>query len=43
MNSKISILLDGKAIAESIVEQTADSIQGRVIKGSEVNETNETN
>ncbi|WP_254919330.1 hypothetical protein [Bacillus cereus] len=43
MNSKISILLDGKAIAESIVEQTSDSIQGRIIKGSEGNEANETN
>ncbi|MCU5485160.1 hypothetical protein P4V74_29580 [Bacillus thuringiensis] len=37
---KVSIVLDKKVFAESIVEQTADTIQGRVIKGSEINETN---
>ncbi|HEQ3527947.1 TPA: hypothetical protein VGS93_004413 [Bacillus cereus] len=36
---KVSIVLDRKVIAESIAEHTADSIQGRVIKGSEINET----
>lgn len=35
---KVSIVLDKKVFAESIVEQTADSIQGRVIKRSEINE-----
>ncbi|MED1303671.1 hypothetical protein P4U65_24600 [Bacillus pacificus] len=43
MDCKVGISLDGKVTLESIVEHTADSIQGRVIKGSEVNETNETN
>ncbi|HDR7791240.1 hypothetical protein PDN54_29400 [Bacillus cereus group sp. Bc252] len=40
MNCKVGVSLDGKVVAESIVEHTADSIQGRVIKGSEINETN---
>ncbi|WP_420796586.1 hypothetical protein [Bacillus thuringiensis] len=39
MDCKVGISLDGKVILESIVEHTADSIQGRVIKGSEINET----
>ncbi|WP_346817384.1 hypothetical protein [Bacillus paramobilis] len=39
MDFKVGISLDGKVVAESIVEQIADSIQGRVIKGSEINET----
>lgn len=33
---KVSIVLDRKVIAESIAEHTVDSIQGRVIKGSEI-------
>ncbi|WP_396335795.1 hypothetical protein [Bacillus cereus] len=37
---KVSIKLDGKVMAESIAEHTADSIQGRVIKRSEINEIN---
>ncbi|BAR82344.1 phage protein [Bacillus thuringiensis serovar tolworthi] len=37
---KVNIKLDGKFIAESIAEHTADSIQGRVIKRSEINEIN---
>ncbi|MDA1789234.1 hypothetical protein [Bacillus cereus group sp. BY5-1LC] len=37
---KVSIVLDKKVFTESIVGHTADSIQGRVIKGSEINETN---
>ncbi|HDR4695228.1 TPA: hypothetical protein QCQ76_001816 [Bacillus cereus] len=40
MDCKVGIALDGKVVAESIVKQTADSIQARVIKGSEINETN---
>ncbi|OTY41039.1 hypothetical protein BK742_18510 [Bacillus thuringiensis serovar pingluonsis] len=40
MDCKVEVSLDGKVVAESIVEHTADSIQGRVIKGSEINETN---
>ncbi|OUB75603.1 hypothetical protein BK744_12830 [Bacillus thuringiensis serovar zhaodongensis] len=36
---KVSIVLDRKVFAESIAEHTADSIQGRVIKRSEINET----
>lgn len=40
MDCKVGVSLDGKVVAESIVEHTADSIQGRVIKGSEINETN---
>ncbi|MDG0946688.1 hypothetical protein [Bacillus paranthracis] len=39
MDSKVYISLDGKVTLESIVEQKVDSIQGRVIKGSEINET----
>ncbi|EEM89517.1 hypothetical protein BK749_16570 [Bacillus thuringiensis serovar vazensis] len=39
MDSKVWLSLDGKVTLESIVEHTADSIQGRVIKGSEINET----
>lgn len=39
MDSKVSISLDGIVTLESIVEHTADSIQGHVIKGSEINET----
>ncbi|EJQ21188.1 hypothetical protein IE5_02236 [Bacillus cereus BAG3X2-2] len=39
MDSKVGISLDGKVILESIVEHTADSIQDRVVKGSEINET----
>ncbi|OUA87375.1 hypothetical protein [Bacillus thuringiensis] len=37
---KVSIVLDRKVFAESIAEHTADSIQGRVIKRSEINEIN---
>ncbi|MCU5622619.1 hypothetical protein OCA99_23670 [Bacillus cereus] len=37
---KVNIKLDGKVMAESIAEHTADSIQGRVIKRSEINEIN---
>ncbi|PFB38702.1 hypothetical protein CN404_31180, partial [Bacillus thuringiensis] len=33
---KVSISLGEKVVAESIVEHTADSILGRVIKGSEI-------
>lgn len=40
MDSKVSISLDGTVTLESIVEQKTDSIQGRVIKGSEINGTN---
>lgn len=39
IDCKVGISLDGKVILESIVEHTADSIQGRLIKGSEINET----
>ncbi|MBK5492195.1 hypothetical protein [Bacillus sp. TH13] len=39
MDCKVSINLDGKVTAESIVEHTADSIKCGVIKGSEINET----
>lgn len=39
MDCKVGVSLDGRVVAESIVEHTADSIQGRVIKGSEINET----
>ncbi|UYX52387.1 hypothetical protein M3Y14_28980 [Bacillus thuringiensis] len=39
MDSKVGVSLDGKVSLESIVEHTADSIQGRIIKGSEINET----
>ncbi|WP_257206300.1 hypothetical protein [Bacillus thuringiensis] len=37
---KVSIVLDRKVFAESIAEHTVDSIQGRVIKRSEINEIN---
>ncbi|QWS00200.1 hypothetical protein [Bacillus cereus] len=37
---KVSIVLDKKVFAESIVEHTADSIQGRVIERSKINEIN---
>ncbi|HFF3182752.1 TPA: hypothetical protein ACGCIB_001263 [Bacillus cereus] len=37
---KVSIVLDRKVFTESIAKHTADSIQGRVIKGSEINEIN---
>ncbi|MFJ1118220.1 hypothetical protein [Bacillus thuringiensis] len=37
---KVSIVLDKKVFAESIVEHTADSIQGRVIERSDINEIN---
>ena len=40
MDCKVGVSLDGRVVAESIVEYTADSIQGRVVKGSEINETN---
>lgn len=36
MDFKVGISLDGKVVAESIVEHTADSIQGLVIKGEEL-------
>lgn len=39
MDSVVWVELDGKILAESIVEHTADSIQGRKIKGEELNET----
>ncbi|AKR35393.1 hypothetical protein P4K49_16115 [Bacillus cereus] len=39
MDCKVGVSLDGRVVAESIVEHTADSIQGRVVKGSEINET----
>ncbi|EOO39031.1 phage protein [Bacillus cereus VD133] len=39
VDCKVGISLDGRVVAKSIVEHTADSIQGRVIKGSEINET----
>ncbi|MFV1457062.1 hypothetical protein [Bacillus mycoides] len=39
MDCKVGVSLDGKVSLESVVEHTADSIQGRVIKGSEINET----
>lgn len=32
----IELYCDGKLLAKSIVEQTADSIQGRIIKGEEL-------
>ncbi|MBE7095427.1 hypothetical protein [Bacillus cereus] len=37
---QLDIVFNGRTLAKSIVEQTADSIQGRVIKGSEINEDN---
>ncbi|SME49875.1 hypothetical protein BACERE00184_05295 [Bacillus cereus] len=37
---KVSVVLDRKVFAESIAKHTADSIQGRVIKRSEINEIN---
>lgn len=40
MDRKVGISLDGKLSFESMFKYTADSIQGRVIKGSEINETN---
>lgn len=39
VDRKVGVSLDGRVVAESIVEHTADSIQGRVVKGSEINET----
>ena len=33
MDCKVGVSLDGRVVAESIVEHTADSIQGRVVKG----------
>ncbi|HDR4861614.1 TPA: hypothetical protein QCR61_003911 [Bacillus cereus] len=39
MDCKIGVSLDGRVVAESIVEHTADSIKCGVIKGSEINET----
>ncbi|PGS60705.1 hypothetical protein COC69_33210 [Bacillus cereus] len=39
MDCKVGVSLDGKVLTESIIEHTSDSIQGRVIKGSEINET----
>ncbi|MDZ4408778.1 hypothetical protein ORM92_23810 [Bacillus cereus] len=39
MDCKVGVSLDGRVVAESIVEHTADSIKCRVIKGSEINET----
>ncbi|MCU5599099.1 hypothetical protein [Bacillus wiedmannii] len=38
MDCKVGVSLDGRVVAESIFEHTADSIQGRVVKGSEINE-----
>ncbi|WP_144489532.1 hypothetical protein [Bacillus thuringiensis] len=40
MDCKVGVSLDGRVVAESIVEHTADSIKCGVIKGSEINETN---
>ncbi|WP_438502398.1 hypothetical protein [Bacillus wiedmannii] len=40
MDCKVGISLGGKVVADSIIEHTADSIQGRLIKGSEINEIN---
>ncbi|WP_254704110.1 MULTISPECIES: hypothetical protein [Bacillus] len=39
VDCKVGVSLDGKVLAESIIEHASDSIQGRVIKGSEINET----
>ncbi|HDW3058413.1 TPA: hypothetical protein RMI67_006365 [Bacillus cereus] len=39
MDCKVGVSLDGRVVAESIVEHTADSIKCGVIKGSELNET----
>ncbi|MRB34473.1 hypothetical protein GH861_14990 [Bacillus thuringiensis] len=39
MDCKVGLSLDGRVVAESIVEHTADSIKCGVIKGSEINET----
>ncbi|AID50261.1 hypothetical protein BK751_10265 [Bacillus thuringiensis serovar galleriae] len=39
MDCKVGVSLDGRVVAESIVEHTADSIKCGVIKGSEINET----
>lgn len=41
MDSKVGISLDGKVIAESIVEHTTDGLKMSVtdIKGARVNET----
>ncbi|HDW3058613.1 MULTISPECIES: hypothetical protein [Bacillus cereus group] len=36
---KLVLTLGEKVVVKSIVENTADSIQGRVVKGSEINET----
>ncbi|WP_272513724.1 hypothetical protein [Bacillus cereus] len=37
MDCKVGVSLDGRVVAESIVEHTADSIKCGVIKGSEIN------
>ncbi|MEB4819481.1 hypothetical protein [Bacillus thuringiensis] len=39
MDCKVGLSLDGRVVAESIVEHTADSIKCGVIKGSEINGT----
>lgn len=39
MDCKVGVSLDGRVVAESIVEHTADSIKCGIIKGSEINET----
>ncbi|MDO6634279.1 hypothetical protein [Bacillus thuringiensis] len=39
MDCKVGVSLDGRVVAESIVEHTADSIKCGVIKGSEINGT----
>ncbi|MDA2536889.1 hypothetical protein [Bacillus cereus group sp. BfR-BA-01345] len=39
MDCKVGVSLNGRVVAESIVEHTADSIKCGVIKGSEINET----
>ncbi|KXI87370.1 hypothetical protein ACS46_28365 [Bacillus cereus] len=36
----VELYCEGKLLSKSTVNHTADSIQGRVIKGSEINETN---
>ncbi|KIP28081.1 hypothetical protein P4V71_24830 [Bacillus thuringiensis] len=39
MDCKVGVSLDGRVVAESIVEHTADSIKCGVIKGREINGT----
>ncbi|MEC3017444.1 hypothetical protein P9Z80_08975 [Bacillus cereus] len=39
MDCKVGLSLDGRVVAESIVEHTTDSIKCGVIKGSEINGT----